>query len=79
MSTTELDFTPDVYDVECALLARVRQLLNDSALSHLEIYRRTGLKPAWLRMVATGETAAPSVNRIMYLHEFLTGKKLVIH
>lgn len=68
----------DSFDKECALLARTRALLAECALSHLEIYRRTGLKPTWLKMVANGDTAAPSVNRVVYLYEFLSGKTLTI-
>ena len=68
----------DVYDEECQLLTKVRALLEQSSMTHLEIYRRTGLKPTWLKMVANGETAAPSVNRVVYLYEFLTGKKLAV-
>lgn len=68
----------DVYDRECALLAKVRALLGECEMSHLEIYRRTGLKPSWLKMVANGDTVAPSVNRVVYLYEFLSGKKLAV-
>lgn len=68
----------DRFDRECALLAKVRGLLLASELSHLEIYRQTGLKPTWLKMVANGETAAPSVNRVVYLYEFLTNTTLTV-
>lgn len=47
-------------------------------MSHLEIYRRTGLKPTWLKMIANGDTAGPSVNRVVYLYEFLSGSTLTI-
>lgn len=68
----------DCYDRECQLLTKVRELLTRTQLSHLEIYRQTGLKPTWLKMVANGETAAPSVNRVVYLYEFLTKTALTV-
>lgn len=68
----------DSFDKECALLARTRALLGECGMSHLEIYRRTGLKPTWLKMIANGDTAGPSVNRVVYLYEFLSGSTLTI-
>lgn len=62
---------------EKSLLARTRKLLQETHLSHLDIYKATGLSPFWLSGISTGKVNDPSVNRIQKLYEFLSGTNLI--
>lgn len=63
-------------EAEATLLQAVRNMLNSTRKTHLDIYRETGLKPWWIQQVANGKCRNPSVNKIQSLYENLTGKPL---
>lgn len=62
---------------EGSLLARTRILLQSCEHSYLTIYKATGLNPNWLSLLARGEIADPSVNKVQALYEHLTNAKLI--
>ena len=62
----------------CSLLARTRDLLQNTEQTYLDIYKATGFPPNWLTGVATGRINDPSVNRIQALYEYLQGKALTV-
>lgn len=64
----------DDYDEQSSLLVKTLELLKGHNLLH--IYRDTGIPYYWLKAVASGKTKSPSVNRIQFLYEHLTGTKL---
>jgi hypothetical protein len=64
----------DDFDEQSTLLVKTLELLKGQNLLH--IYRDTGIPYYWLKTVASGKTKSPSVNRIQYLYEHLTGTKL---
>lgn len=66
-------------DAEGTLLRACRTLLEQTKKTNLEIYAATGLQPGWLDTVRKGTTRNPSVNRIQFLYEHLSGKKLELH
>lgn len=63
---------------EQTLLARTRELLQETTTPYLDIYKATGLSPFWLSGLATGKVRDPSVNRVQQLYEFLSGRPLSV-
>lgn len=63
-------------DKEGALLKRVRELLSDTPMTWLDIYKATGIAPNQLHNIKSGKTKAPSVNSIETLYTVLSGKPL---
>lgn len=68
----------DQHDMPGSLMTRTRELLKTSEQGFLEIYSETGLPFYWLRKFSNGEFRNPSVNRVQFLYEHLTGKPLTI-
>lgn len=69
--------TTEVFDKPATLLeAVVVQLKTRRDKDLITLYAETKLPYYWLRKVANGDIKNPSVNRIQYLYEHLTGKKL---
>ena len=68
----------DPKDKEGVLLRRVRELLDETTVKALDIYRATGVAPNQQWSIKTGKTKSPSVNSIEALYSFLTGKELVL-
>jgi hypothetical protein len=66
----------DPKDKEGTLLAKVRELLDASELTALEIYKATGVAPNQQWAIRKGKTKAPSVNAVEALFVFLTGRPL---
>ena len=64
----------DSFDQPQSLMKRTQAMLKKKDL--LGIYHDTGLPFYWLRKFAGGEIKNPSVNRVQFLHEHLSGKKL---
>lgn len=60
------------------LHAKTFDLLKQCKLSLPEIYKETGLPYYWLKKFSADEVKDPSVNRVQYLYEFLTSKKLEV-
>ena len=63
---------------EGTLLKRVRELLQDTSMTNLELYSATGLQPGWIDTVRRGTIKNPSVNRVQKLYEFLADQKLAV-
>lgn len=59
------------------LLETTLRLLRERQNTLPDIAMATTLPFYWLRKVAGGEIADPSVNRIQTLYEYLSGKKLI--
>lgn len=66
----------DPKDTEGRLLRRVRELLEQSTVPALDIYKATGIAPNQQWSIKTGKTKAPSVNAVEALFVFLSGKPL---
>lgn len=60
-----------------SLLKITRKLLNKRKRTFRSLSRETGLGYFWLIQVAAGNVGDPGVNRIQFLYEHLTGKKLL--
>lgn len=69
--------TAQIFDQPNALVVFVQGELSKPTTRLKEIHRRTKLPYAWLVALSKGRMKNPSFNRIIFLHEFLTGKKLV--
>lgn len=65
-----------IWDQPSTLQAATVQLIKDSPLTLPELYRDSGVPFFWLRKFVYNEIKNPSVNRVQYLYEFLSGKKL---
>lgn len=63
-------------ETEGALLRRVREALNVTERTGLQIYTATGIAPNQQWAIKTGKTKDPSVNTIEALYTYLTGKAL---
>ena len=59
------------------LMKTTYDLLRQDERTLLEIYEATGIPFYWLRKFYQNEFRNPSVNRVQYLYEHLTGKKLL--
>jgi hypothetical protein len=65
------------YDLPNSLMQETIRLINSDPRSPLEIYRDTGIPFYWIKNFAKGLYTNPSVNRVQFLYEILTGKKLL--
>jgi len=63
------------YDQPGLLMRRTVELLRERNL--LKVYEDTKIPFYWLRKFSSGETKNPSVNRVQYLYEFLSGKSIL--
>lgn len=68
----------DPKDKEGALLRRVRELLEETTVPALDIYKATGVAPNQQWAIKCGKTKAPSVNAVEALYVLLSGKALVL-
>lgn len=59
-----------------SLMRVTQQLVEKENL--LALYTDTGISFYWLRKFASGQFANPSVNRVQFLYEKLSGKKLSV-
>lgn len=66
-------------DREGSLMTATLDLLKKDSRSLLQIYDETGVPFYWLRRFVTGGYKNPSVNRVQYLFEKLSGKKLNVN
>ncbi len=70
------------FDNQQSLLEKTRELLNtrldneDEAL--IAICYETGFAYHWVRKLGLGQFKNPSVNRVQFLYEYLTGTKLIV-
>lgn len=63
------------YDQPGSLMRRTSDLLREKDL--LKVYAETNISFYWLRKFASGSFRNPSVNRVQYLYEHLSGTKLL--
>lgn len=71
--------TDEVFDKQAPLLAKVVELLAAKRdKDYMILWSETGIPYFWIRKIANGEIKNPGVNRIQYLYEHLTGKKLEV-
>lgn len=63
-------------DAPCMLYKRTHALLIEDKRPLPEIYKASGIPFYWLRKFRSGEIKSPNVNRVEFLHTFLTGAKL---
>lgn len=69
---------PD-YDQPTAIILKTQELLKNDKRTLLEIYRDTGIPFYWLRNFSDGRYKNnPSINRVIFLYEHLSGKKLKV-
>lgn len=73
----EEDMKQEQFDNPGSLMQQTRELVKASELGLLGIYKSSGLPFYWLRKFASGEFRNPSVNRVQFLYEHLTGKSLL--
>ncbi len=66
----------DPKTTEGALLRKVRELLEQTTVPALDIYKATGIAPNQQWAFKSGKTKDPSVNSIEALYVFLSGKPL---
>jgi hypothetical protein len=64
-------------DEQQSLHTKTLELLKADSRKLPDIFAATGLPFYWLRQFSMGTIKNPSVNRIQYLYECLSGKKLI--
>lgn len=65
-------------DYKCSLMAETIKLLRKDKRSLLQIHKETNINFFWLRKFAAGEFKNPSVNRVQFLYEFLSGSSITL-
>lgn len=68
---------PQVFDTPGTLMQRALELLKKRG-DLMGVYDETKISFYWLRKFAAGDFKNPSVNRVQFLYEHLSGKKLDI-
>ena len=63
-------------DKQGSLLVKTRYLLERDKRGLLDIHKETDIPFYWLKKFSSGGFDNPSVNRVQFLYEFLTGAKL---
>jgi hypothetical protein len=76
MTTNTPSQAIDTFDNEKSLMRHVRALVKADSRSLPELYRDTGISFFWLQKFQAGKFANPSVNRVQFLYEYLSGKTL---
>ncbi len=67
--------TNEVFDDAGTLLTTTLQLVKDR--DPLILHRETNIPYYWLRRFVVGGYRNPSVNRVQFLYEYLSGSKLL--
>lgn len=65
------------YDQPQSLLLHTRQLIKEDRRQLKMISQATNVPFYWLKKFSAGEIPNPSVNRVQYLHDFLSQKDLL--
>lgn len=63
-------------EVPGSLLEKTRKMMKDDKAFVMQVFRDTGIGYFWLRSFAKGAYSNPGVNRVQYLYEYLSGRKL---
>ncbi len=67
------------FDKESPILTAVMEIISKKRDKELmQMWRDTGIPYFWLRKLYKGDIKNPGVNRVHYLYEHLTGKKLEV-
>lgn len=61
-----------------SLILATRKLLDKDRRKMLDIHKQSGLPYFWLVQFKANRSLSPSVDRVQYLYEFLSGKKLAV-
>jgi len=64
------------FDNPGKLMQEVQRLIKEDPRSNPELFRDTGIPFNWLNSFVAGKYKNPSVNRMEYLYETLSGKEL---
>lgn len=67
---------PPPFDAPGSLIRATLDLIKKDPRNAAELYRDTGLPFHWLTKFIHGDIDSPSVNRVQYLYEKLSGKKI---
>ena len=65
----------EAFDQPNSLMQETIRLLKEKNL--LEIYADTKVPFFWLRKFVAGQFKNPSVNRVQFLYEYLSGQKII--
>lgn len=66
------------YDKPGSLIRATRRLLNESEKSLLILSQELGVPFYWLAAFRQNRIASPSVNRVQYIYEKLSGKVIAL-
>lgn len=66
------------FDQPGSLIKATLNLVQKDGRNPVQLYRDTGLPFHWLTKFIHGDIDAPSVNRVQYLYEKLSGKKITL-
>lgn len=72
--------TSETFDSPGSLMQQTQALLKTKAPKEVDLFRvhdATGLPFFWLRKFLAGAFKNPSVNRVQFLYEHLTGQKII--
>lgn len=66
------------YDQPGSLMKKTLALIEEQQCDPLKLHKETGLPYYWLKKFASGSFKNPSVNRVEFLYERLTGNQIAI-
>lgn len=66
----------EAFDQPNRLLIKTQELLKEDDRDIPTIFAESRIPLYWLQRFAAGQYQNPSVNRVQYLYEFLSGKEL---
>lgn len=66
------------HEQECSLVTKTRELLDADPRSLGKLSLQLQLPYHWLRDLQQGNISNPAVNRVQYVYEQLSGKKLEV-
>lgn len=66
-----------VCDRPGSLMAKTLELVRKEPRGLLAVYQKTGVPFYWLRKFASGKIPNPSVNRVQFLYQKLSGAKVL--
>lgn len=69
--------TESTFDQPSTLMAETIKLTIADKRTLPQLYADTGIPFYWLRKFIQGEIQNPSVNRVQFLYEYLSGNKIV--
>lgn len=65
------------FDAPGSLLTATIEAVRSSNKTPVQLCRETGLHPSWILGLLNGRFRNPSVNRVQYLYEYVTGRQLL--